>query len=239
MVAAIMISGTFTTMSARGGSLNVIATIDDNIDDNTGSGTFTQVVAATNGLDIRNFAGAAPNFEHRAVIEFLQFTLPANTVVTSVLFNFDAESVTNQQSRIVGVYGYTGSGSITTADATAPATQLTTYDNFALGLGQQSIDLGAAGISLIESLSGSPNPLAIRLQGVAYGVNTQIYSIEQTAFPDITPPSVTINFSSVPEPPSVALLGVGGLVLATYFARRHVTSRVTRSERSSPAQVPA
>jgi len=221
---AIVVSATFAATSARAGSLNVIATIDNNIYDNTGSGTFTQVVSASNGLQIANFAGASPNYEHRAVIEFLQFTLPANVVVTSVLFNFDALAVTNQQSRIVGVYGYAGTGSISTADATAAATQLTTYDNFALGLGQQSIDLGAAGISLINSLSGSPLPLAIRLQGIAFGVNTEIYSIEQTAFPTITPPSVTINFASVPEPSSVALLGVAGLVLATYFVGRSARS---------------
>jgi len=224
IVVAIVVSATFAATSARAGSLNVIATIDDNIYDNTGTGTFTQVVSASNGLDIRNFAGASPNFEHRAVIEFLQFTLPANVTVTSVLFNFDAKVVTNQQSPIVGVFGYTGTGLISTADATAAATQLTTYDNSALGLGQHSIDLGAAGISLIESLSGSPQPLAIRLQGIAFGVNTEIYSIEEAAFPTITPPSVTINYSSVPEPSSVALLGVAGLVLATYFVRRPARS---------------
>jgi hypothetical protein len=201
-------SGIAMPEASRADSLTVAATIDANIYDNTGTGVFTQVVSATNGLDIRDFAGADPNFEHRAIVYFNQFQIPTNVIVTGVFLNFDAASITQQQSEIVNILGYTGGGSITTGDATASATMLTSYDNFALGLGQHSLDLGSAGISLAQSLSGSNSPLALRLQGDAFGVNTQISSIEQAGLG--TPPSLTITYTSaVPEPASLVLIGLG------------------------------
>jgi hypothetical protein len=206
----------------RAGTLDVGAGADANVYDNTGTGVFTQVVSASNGLDIRDFAGVSPDFEHRAVIQFGQFTLPANVVVTGVTFNFDASSITDQQSRIVNIEGYNSVAPISTADATAPATLLGSYDNFALGLGNHSVDLRPAAIALIQSLSGSQNPvLGLRLQGDAYGVNTTIYSIEQAGSLGVTPPSLTITFSSVPEPSSIVLLGIAGYALASLcWARR-------------------
>ncbi len=144
-------------------------------------------------------------------------------MVTGVTFNFDISSITSQNSHIVVVNGYTGTGSISTADATAAATELTTYNADALGLNQHSIDLGAAGVSLVESLAGTSQAVALRLQGQAFGVNTQVYSIEQAAqlgFFGVTPPSLTVTYSAVPEPASATLMAVAGVAIVFSCRRR-------------------
>jgi hypothetical protein len=178
---------------ARAGTLTVSAASDGNVLDDTGSGNFTQVTSGSPfGLDIRNFLGQAPNFEHRAIVYFASFTLPTNVTITRVTLNYEVASVLEDPNPVVNVYGYTGGSSITTADATASASLLNSYHPWPQGLNQQTLDLGSNGIALAQSLSGSSSPLALRFQGVAYGVNTQIYSIE-SAGPLFSPPSLTIS----------------------------------------------
>jgi hypothetical protein len=187
VMAALPLIG-FLAVPARAGTLTVSAASDGNVLDDTGTGNFTSVVTASNGLDIRNFAGQTPNFEHRAIEYFASFTLPTNVTITGVTLNYGVASVLEDPGQVVNVLGYAGGSLITTSDATASATLLNSYHPWPQGLGSQTLDLGSAGISLIKSLSGSSSPLALRFQGVAFGVNTQLYSIENPGGIPLTPP---------------------------------------------------
>ncbi len=199
--------------------VTVKGSLDANFSDPTGTGTFTTQSTPTNGLDIRQFVGSAPNFENRSVVLFSlpAGVIPANAMIQSVTFNFQANVVTGNVGRTVGLLGYTGGSNLTLADATAAATQLATYDNVALGLGNQSVGLGSAGVTLLRSLVGQNKTLGLRIQGTTYGTNTALSSIEQanavpTAF---NAPSITITFTpaAVPEPSVLALAGTGALVV--------------------------
>ncbi len=49
-----------TSAPTHAGTLNISATVDANVQDNTGTGTFTQVTSASGDLDIRDFAARPP-----------------------------------------------------------------------------------------------------------------------------------------------------------------------------------
>jgi hypothetical protein len=227
---------TLTAVPARADMVTILSNLDTNFFDPTGGGTFTTIdTNPTNGLDIRDFTGAAPNFEHRSAVHFsLQPSLPANAVITAVTFNFQAEVVTGNVGRTVGLYGYAGSNSLTLADATAAASQLATYDNVAIGLGKHSVDLGAGGVSLLTTLVSQAKPLDLRLQGTTYGTNTLVDSIEMANnLPQFyTAPSITVTFrlAAVPEPSVMALAGMGALVVlaGSWHRRRRFLTGKTR-----------
>jgi hypothetical protein len=210
--------------------------VDANLTDPTGTGNFTLIdTNPTGGLDIRDFAGASPNFDHRSVIQYnLSPALPAGAVIQGVTFTFQSETVTSDTGRTVGVLGYGGSGSLTLADATAAATQLTSYDNFALGLGKHTIDLGPSGVSLVQSILSGGKILNLRLQGTTFGTNTVVDSLEMAnALPQFySRPTIAVTFApaAVPEPSVLTL----SAVLATPFAavgfrRLQKRSRVRQS----------
>jgi hypothetical protein len=193
------------TLVASSGSLTgagvvtIIGSLDANFTDPTGTGTFTTMSSPTNGLDIRQFDGGSTSFEHRSVVNFSLASVPVGAVVQDVSFNFEADSTTSNTGRTVGLLGYAGTGTLTLADATAAATQFASYDNFAVGLGKHSADLGSAGASLLNTLIGQGKPLALRVQGTTYGTNTLLSSIEQAnSFPgSFTAPSITVTFTPV------------------------------------------
>jgi len=209
----------------RAGTIIINGSLDANFTDPTGTGTFTivETPTSTTNLDIRDFAGAFPNFEHRSVVNFSLASLPTNAVVQDVTFNFQAVSVTSNTGRTVGLFGYAGSNSLTLADATAAATLLASYDNFALGLGNHSVDLGPAGNTLLDSVAAQGKPLDLRIQGTTFGTNTALLSIEDAFLFGAGPPSITVTFnaaSSVPEPSSLVLAGMGALSALVCSLRR-------------------
>src|SRR5258708_20886848 len=88
----------------RAGTIIINGSLDANFTDPTGTGTFTiiETPTSTTNLDIRDFAGAFPNFEHRSVVNFSLAILPPNSVVPDVPFNFQALSRTGTVVRTVG-----------------------------------------------------------------------------------------------------------------------------------------
>ena len=211
------------------GTIIINGSLDRNFTDPTGSGAFTiiETPTSTTGLDIRQFVGAFPNFEHRSVVNFSLASsgIPTNAVIQDVTFNFQAESVTSNTGRTVGLFGYAASNTLSLADATAAATLLASYDNWALGLGKHSVDLGPAGNTLLDSLVAQGKPLNLRLQGTTFGTNTLVDSIEMASgFPQFySAPSITVTFTtaaSVPEPSSLVLAGMGVLSALVCSLRR-------------------
>jgi hypothetical protein len=167
----------------------------------------------TEGLPIVNLAGyALPQFayEDRSVVEFQNTAFPANALIQSVTFNFQ-DLGTSNNVHDVGVYVYPGSGLITLADATIPATQAGTHNDGAVGERSQSLDS-----SVFQSMLGQSSYFALRLQGLELGVNTVITSIEEPGFSNLfTPPSLTIGYTlqSVPEPSTLLLACVATAAL--------------------------
>ncbi|MFO0888923.1 MAG: hypothetical protein U0790_07210 [Isosphaeraceae bacterium] len=220
------------TARSWAGTLTVNAASDAVAVDDTGTGVFTSITSASGGLDIRNFASQSPNFERRSIVYFSTFTLPTNVTITSVILNYGVAGLNQDISDVVNVFGFQGGSSITTSDATSAATSLPSFHPWPQGLGNQTLDLGSAGISLVQTLSGSSSPLALRFQGASWGVNTLLYSIENNGFGSFNSPSLTITFeslSTVPEPSSIVLSAVGlsmiGLVCVFSRARSGLGGR--------------
>lgn len=216
---ALVVGFALTAAVAHAGTLTITGSLDANFADPTGTGTFTSQSTPTNGLDIRYFVGSYPSFDYLSVVNFNLANLPAGAIVTDVTFNFQAGSITSNTGRTVGLFGYAGSSTLSLSDATAAATELTSYDDYLLGLGTHSLDLGAAGASLLSSLGGAY--LDIRIQGTTYSTNTGISSIEEAAsLPQYdVAPSITVNFTLVPEPSSFILASSGALIAVGCFRR--------------------
>jgi hypothetical protein len=118
------------------------------------------------------------------------------------------------------------------ADGTAPATTLQSYDPFALGLGPHTLSLGSTATTLVQSLIGGTDLLALRLQGLQ-NTNTQIYSKEGAATYNEQAPVLVVSYTTaaVPEPAPSVLIVVGGLGLFAVSRLRTVCHGVVAHTR--------
>ncbi len=189
---------------------------DARLFDTGANGSFETLDTGNLTMSIRNFAtlGSANSFEERSVAEFNLSTLPAGASIGSVTFQFDTRSFANSNTR-VDIFGYQGDGLTTLSDATTSAVLLGSYDPVALGLGMQSVSLNTAPFATL--LATSPL-IGLRFQGIE-STNTQFSSLEGSGILNTIAPTLTVNTNAVPEPGSVALIGLG-LVAAPLAIRR-------------------
>jgi hypothetical protein len=181
----------------------------------TGNGSFSVLNsgAGINDLVVRQFSGLVIDV---SLMKFDLSALPKNATITGASFVFGSVVTTSNVGRIVDIEGYSTTGTVGLADATASATLLGQYDNVALGLGPQSVSLSA---STLQSLLGS-GAVGLRLQGDVETVNTAIASLEGAALFGDPPPQLVITFSAVPEPSALALMTAGLVGVVGYVRRR-------------------
>jgi hypothetical protein len=217
-------------MHARADQIILNASVDANLADNNGDGTFDQINAdspALTGLAMQNFVNFLPpsvNFEKRAIVEFDNSVLPSNAIIQSVDYTFQVTSFTDNASH-AGVFAYAGTGAISLADGSASAAQVGSYNAISLSVLQISLDK-----SVFQSLLGSTGFFALRLQALEQANSTQIGSIEQSV--SFTPPTLTITYttSAVPEPSGLVLGCISTASLAGLTMCRG-RSKKTRSSR--------
>jgi hypothetical protein len=180
----------------------------------TENGTYSVLNTSAADLVIRQFTGTV---EDRALANFNLSALPTNAVITSASLKFDNVAFTSNTGRTVDILGFSTSGGVTLADATATASALGSYDSFALGLGNQTVALSAA---TLQSLFASSNIVGLRLQGDAETVNTAIAS---SRFPNETP-ELVLNYTVTPEPATwtLALISIALGGCAWWYRRRQV-----------------
>src|SRR5687768_12728076 len=175
-LAIVMAAGLFAR-PAHAATANIVGSSNANI---TGSSVNTTYPPSSYGLVVNVFDNT------RAVIEFPTTALPSNAVIQSLSFDFEQVSHANQTS-VVNIMGFADNGTITGADATAAATQMGSYSAVALGLGDHSVTLTPA---TLQSLVGTGQHLALRLQSGSADTNTSIASIQDAAF--WTPPTLAV-----------------------------------------------
>jgi hypothetical protein len=184
----------------------------------SGAGPFNYLDTSSIFLSVRQFTDTIAD---RSIAKFNLGALPGNAVITSVSFEFDSLVVTGNTGRTVDVLGFNTVGGIENVDAVDPASALGSYDNFALGLGVQTISLNPAAF---QSLVNTSTVIALRLQGVET-TNTQIASMRDPGF---TRPTLIIDYTTAtPEPASIisALLAVVCLGAYGWVCRRMVADR--------------
>ena len=181
------------------------------VDDGSNGSFETVEDGSGGGLSIRQFENLVAE---RVGLEYNVSSIPNDAVVTGARFTFSTVSFTSNTGRVVDVLGFAGNGSVTIADATAPAVPLGSYNSFTGGLGAQTVNLNIA--SLQALLAG--DFVGLRLQAGAETVNTQIGS---SAFGgSIEPPRLVIDYTVVPEPTSAALLFGGAWLIVGRRCRR-------------------
>ena len=194
-------------------TMNFTPVADASAIDTGANGSFNTLATTSNTLSIRKFATISQSpFEERSLAEFNLTNLPAGAMINDVAFRFYERGFANSNTR-VDIFGYHGNGSTTLADATASAALLGSYDPVAIGLGDHSIALST---TAFVGLLSSSQMIGLRFQGIE-STNTQMDSLEGgTAFGTVVP-TISVNFTVVPEPGAVGLLGIG---LAAALARR-------------------
>jgi hypothetical protein len=226
-VRAVLIGLALTLLpgAVRANTITIVGSVDATISDTNGDGIFDSTTAenpSTFGLVVRQFENfsSSISFEDRAVIEFSLAGIAPTDTITGLTFTFGESSATSNSGRIVGVYGFAGDGAISLADATAPATELASYDNWAIGLGAHTLTLDP---STLQSLLGHTSYFAIRLQGDQLSTNTSLNSLEENFG---TPPQITVT-TAAPLPSPLRLLAGLGILVACgqWWSRRRAGIR--------------
>jgi hypothetical protein len=179
--------------------LTILDAADGYAESTSGNGTFNLLNTTSSDLVVRQFTNTVID---RSIAKFNLGLLPSHAVITSVSFEFNSVVITGNTGRTVNVLGFNSSSAVSLADATATASALGSYDNYALGLGLHSISLNTA---TFQSLLNTSDGIALRLQGVETA-NTAISSYRDVGF---QPPTLIVNYTT-PEPASIisALLAV-------------------------------
>jgi hypothetical protein len=189
--------------------LTLTPAFDGEVQDVNRDGTFNSNSTTSLDLQVASF----PTFEMRSVLEFSTSAIPVGATIDSVHFVFQTMGAASNPARIVSLTGYYGDGVISNSDATSVGLPLGSYDAVALGVGPQSVALDVTAFNVLRT-TGATSIVGLRLQG-ADTINTTIASTEYSEF--AVAPHLVVNYTPIPEPASVALLGLGSLAL---LARR-------------------
>jgi hypothetical protein len=176
---------------ARGDSFTIVAGSDANVTGNT----VNLNPPGSYGLEMNAFDGT------HAIVDVPLGYIPINATINSVKANFREIGYANTNG-LVTISGYGRSGTIKASDGNS-ATTIATYNSIALGLGQHSVDLNSAAVSLASSLLGTASHLGLRFASGSNDTNSAIGSLEQSAF--YTPPSVTVSYDLPNNPEFVPL----------------------------------
>jgi hypothetical protein len=144
----------------------------------------------------------------QAVIDFPVTGIPSYAKIISVQMGFDETSYANALG-VVNVFGDVREGVFTAADLTNLGSSFGSYDSITLGLGENSIDLGAKAVLDIQGALASGQDLGVRLASGSSDTNTSIGSIEES--PSFTAPTLVVTYS-VPEPASVGIFCLSGFL---------------------------
>ena len=156
------------------------------------------------------------NVRH-GVYEFSLATIPTGVTITSATLKLTTSrfiSNTGGNPGEISVYGFTGDGSITTADfGTDPNPAATTsFGSFPSGVGAGStpsgsiLDFDFSELTSITAANASGSDImGLRTQTISF-VDFQIAAMEH---PTLTGPTLEVTY--IPEPSSVLLLTLAGL----------------------------
>ncbi len=166
--------------------------------ESTGGGPFT-VADGASSINIRNVSGT----KRLAVMEFNVSDIGSD-LVNALL---EMEVTQASSSNTLSVFGYAGDGVVTPADAAQAGTLLATRT--IEGSGLLAITLNAAAV---KNLLGSSTHLGLILSE-STGADMTINTSENNSA--LLKPTLTVNYSAVPEPgAAISLLGVGVLTLS-------------------------
>src|SRR5262249_30229979 len=131
--------------------------VGGDVQDLGGVGNFTNVVTGNSSVTVRKFTSAPSGtpYDERAVLEFPVGTAPLPSGSVNLAFYENSYTANDQP---VLIYGYSGDGAVTLADATRPAVLLGSYDP-KTGLGWRTVALDAAQVA---ALTGSTCYLVLR-----------------------------------------------------------------------------
>jgi hypothetical protein len=176
--------------------ITLTATTAGTATDYGGDGTFDQLQVTSSVLTARNvdatYSNTGSPLENRALLEYNVSSIVPST--SSVTFNF-GEQFWSTISQYVQVYGFSGSGTLSLADATSPGVFLGAYDP-KTGTGAKSLILDR---SAVMSLVSSSPYLGIRLVGVR---NTET-TIAGTSDPS-NPPVLVFTPGPAPALPTLS-----------------------------------
>ena len=197
----------------RGGLITLSPAADGFAADPEADGIFNSVATTGPTIPIRLLLTS----EVRGLLEFDISPIPSFATIESVALQFSILEVTSNTTE-VAIYGYSGDGLLTVQDATRSATQVALYDPDALGLGVRTVNLDTG---FFQSSLGTSDFLGLRLQGTAFPVNTSIAASESGL---VGAPQLLVGFTAdtatpIPEPSSLALLGIGVIGLLGYRLR--------------------
>jgi chitinase len=179
---------------AGSGTTEVGSPVGGAVQDMTGSGTYGNVVTNTSYLPIQRYSQvyAKTPYDSRGILEFNVGTLSASAGTVNLWFYENSYTSGDQP---VLIYGYTGAGAVTAADATSPGVLLAGYDPRA-GLGWHSVSLDA---SQVASLTAGTGYLGLRFVASAT-TNTGVsltYYVPALDFLPSAPVVPVVNVSDI------------------------------------------
>jgi len=218
-VAGLIALLSLVVIPSRGATLTLHPFSDGQGDKPFGSPNYVLITPAVTSYNATTFGNGE---DHRALLEFSLFDLPAGALVSSTTFSYQVSGLTYNTSQFPRLAFSLFDGGSDSAIAASDLTGSTFGSAFSTPITNTGAYATSLSTSVFNGYTGSPGVanrltsfvVGLRISQDVVGFQTQLYnSAYAIAHPSVIQPTLTLTYT-VPEPSSMTCLGIGACFLA-------------------------